>query len=122
MDDPVLPEAALADALKLTADAPAAWIEAAVLIPSTLGDLSAIERLASDGRSVLVATHDVEFVAAAADRVVVMAEGDIVADGPTAAVVGASPAFAPQVAKIMAPLAYLTVDQVRRALPTVAPC
>ena len=48
MDDPVLPEAALADALKLTADAPAAWIEAAVLIPSTLGDLSAIERLASD--------------------------------------------------------------------------
>ena len=45
MDDPVLPEAALADALKLTADAPAAWIEAAVLIPSTLGDLSAIERL-----------------------------------------------------------------------------
>ncbi len=48
MDDPVLPEAALADALKLTADAPAAWIEAAVLIPSTLGDLSEIERLASD--------------------------------------------------------------------------
>jgi hypothetical protein len=50
MDDPVLPEAALADALKLTADAPAAWIEAAVLIPSTLGDLSAIERLASDAQ------------------------------------------------------------------------
>jgi hypothetical protein len=48
MDDFILTEAALADALKLTADAPAAWIEAAVLIPSTLGDLSAIERLASD--------------------------------------------------------------------------
>ena len=48
MDDPVISQAALADALKLTADAPAAWIEAAVLIPSTLGDLSAIERLASD--------------------------------------------------------------------------
>jgi hypothetical protein len=48
MDDPILIEAALADALKLTADAPAAWIEAAVLIPSTLGDLAAIERLASD--------------------------------------------------------------------------
>ena len=46
MDDPILIEAALADALKLTADAPAAWIEAAVLIPSTLGDLAAIERLA----------------------------------------------------------------------------
>jgi hypothetical protein len=48
MDDPILTGAALADALKLTADPPAAWIEAAVLIPSTLGDLAAIERLASD--------------------------------------------------------------------------
>ena len=33
-----------------------------------------------------------------------MAEGEIVADGPTAEVVVASPAFAPQVAKILAPL------------------
>jgi hypothetical protein len=48
MEDPVLIEAALADALKLTADAPAAWIDAAVLIPSTLGDISQIERLTSD--------------------------------------------------------------------------
>jgi hypothetical protein len=48
MDDPILTQAALADALKLTADAPEAWIEAAVMIPSTLGDLATIERLASD--------------------------------------------------------------------------
>jgi hypothetical protein len=48
MDDPIRTAAALADSLKQTADAPAAWIEAAVLIPSTLGDLAAIERLASD--------------------------------------------------------------------------
>jgi hypothetical protein len=48
MDDPIPIQAALADALKLTADAPAAWIEAAVLIPSTLGDLAELERLASD--------------------------------------------------------------------------
>ena len=52
---------------------------------------------------VVVATHDVEFVAAAADRVVVLAEGEVVADGPTAEVVAASPAFAPQVAKVLAP-------------------
>ena len=63
-----------------------------------------------------VATHDVEFVAAASDRVVVMASGDVVADGSTADVVVASPAFAPQVAKILAPLEYLTVDQVRAAV------
>jgi hypothetical protein len=48
MDDPLRPETLLADALRLTADAPAAWIDAAALIPSTLGDLAAIERLASD--------------------------------------------------------------------------
>ena len=54
-------------------------------------------------------------------RAVVMAEGDIVADGPTARVVGASPSFAPQVAKIMAPLAYLTVDQLRYAMAQVSP-
>ncbi len=71
--------------------------------------------LAVDGRAVVLATHDVEFVASAADRVVVLANGDIVADGPTADVVVASPAFAPQVAKILAPLAYVTVDQVTAA-------
>ncbi len=79
-----------------------------------------IDVLASEGGSIVIATHDVEFVAAAADRVVVMAEGEIVADGPTAEVVGASPAFAPQVAKILAPLAYLTLDQVEAALVGVA--
>jgi energy-coupling factor transport system ATP-binding protein len=76
-----------------------------------------IDRLAAEGRSVLVATHDVEFVAASADRVVVMADGDVVADGPVGEVIGASPAFAPQVSKILAPVGVLTMDQVRLALP-----
>jgi energy-coupling factor transport system ATP-binding protein len=74
-----------------------------------------VDRLAAEGHAVVIATHDVEFVAAAADRVAVMAAGDIVADGPTTEVVVASPTFAPQVAKIMAPLGYLTIDQVRQA-------
>jgi energy-coupling factor transport system ATP-binding protein len=72
--------------------------------------------LASDGRSIVISTHDVEFVALAADRVVVMADGDIVADGATPEVIVASPAFAPQVSKILAPLEYLTVAQVEAAL------
>ena len=75
-----------------------------------------IRGLAADGRSVVVATHDVEFVAAAADRVLVMAEGEFVADGNTADVVSASPAFAPQVAKVLAPARWLTVDAVREAI------
>jgi energy-coupling factor transport system ATP-binding protein len=75
-----------------------------------------VDQLACEGRAVVIATHDVEFVASVADRVLVMAEGEIVADGPASAVMVASPAYAPQVAKILAPLEYLTVDQFNRAL------
>jgi energy-coupling factor transport system ATP-binding protein len=80
---------------------------------------SVIAELAAAGRPVVVATHDVEFVAAAADRVLVMAEGEVVADGPTAEVVVASPAFAPQVAKILSPQQWLTVAEVAAALDEV---
>ncbi|MFB6557784.1 ABC transporter ATP-binding protein [Streptomyces sp. NPDC056400] len=76
-----------------------------------------VDDLAAEGRAVVISTHDVEFVARAADRVVVMAEGDIVADGPTGEIIVASPVFAPQTAKILAPLPYLTVAQVASALP-----
>ncbi|MEU1174911.1 ABC transporter ATP-binding protein [Streptomyces microflavus] len=79
--------------------------------------MSIVDGLAAEGRSVVISTHDVEFAARAADRVVVMAEGDIVADGPTTEVIVASPVFAPQVAKILSPLPYLTVDQVASVLP-----
>ncbi|WP_326707423.1 ABC transporter ATP-binding protein [Streptomyces cyaneofuscatus] len=79
--------------------------------------IAMVDELAAEGRSVVISTHDVEFAARAADRVVVMAEGDIVADGPTTEVIVASPVFAPQVAKILSPLPYLTVDQVAAVLP-----
>ncbi|HEY7101694.1 MAG TPA: ATP-binding cassette domain-containing protein [Mycobacteriales bacterium] len=75
-----------------------------------------VRALAADGRAVVLATHDVEFAAAAADRVMVMAEGEVIADGRTAEVLVASPAFAPQVAKVLAPQPWLTVDQVAQAL------
>jgi energy-coupling factor transport system ATP-binding protein len=75
-----------------------------------------VKSLAVEGRAVVVSTHDVEFVASCADRVVVMAEGEVVADGPTADIVVSSPAFAPQTAKILSPLAYLTPNQVEAAL------
>ncbi|BAG18480.1 MULTISPECIES: ABC transporter ATP-binding protein [Streptomyces] len=75
-----------------------------------------VDGLAAEGRTVVISTHDVEFVARAADRVVVMAEGDVVADGPTTEVIVASPVFAPQTAKVLAPLPYLTVDQLASVL------
>ncbi|HMC72208.1 MAG TPA: ABC transporter ATP-binding protein, partial [Mycobacteriales bacterium] len=75
-----------------------------------------IRSLATEGHAVVFATHDVELVAEVATRVVVLAEGEVVSDGPTDDVVTASPAFAPQVAKILAPLPWLTVAQVEAAL------
>jgi energy-coupling factor transport system ATP-binding protein len=77
---------------------------------------STLRGLAAEGRAVLIATHDVELAAEVADRTIVMAEGEIVTDGPTADVVVSSPAFAPQVAKVLAPLPWLTVAQVEHAL------
>jgi energy-coupling factor transporter ATP-binding protein EcfA2 len=70
--------------------------------------------LAAEGHCIVLATHDVELAAELADRVVVLAEGEVVADGPAAEVVLASPAFAPQIAKILT--GWLTVGQVRDAL------
>ncbi|MEU5401792.1 ATP-binding cassette domain-containing protein [Streptomyces sp. NPDC005963] len=75
-----------------------------------------LKGLAADGHAVVLATHDVELAAELADRVLIMADGEIVADGPTAEVVVSSPAFAPQTAKVLAPQQWLTVSEVERAL------
>ena len=47
------------------------------------------------GHTVVLATHDVELVAEVATRVAVIADGEIVADGATGAVVRSSPAVRP---------------------------
>ena len=74
-----------------------------------------LRRLAAERHTVLVATHDVEFTAQVADAVVVLAEGEVVSAGPVRQVVAESPAFAPQVTKVLgAP--WLRVDEVVAAL------
>ncbi len=75
-----------------------------------------LAELAANRHAVVLSTHDVELVAEVATRVVVLADGEIVADGATTDVVAGSPAFAPQVAKILAPLPFLTVGEVAAAL------
>ncbi|CCM64128.1 MULTISPECIES: ABC transporter ATP-binding protein [Candidatus Microthrix] len=75
-----------------------------------------LAKLSSRGTAVLLATHDVELVAEVAHRAVVLADGEIVADGPATEVVTHSPTLAPQVARILHPLPYLTVDDVTAAL------
>jgi energy-coupling factor transporter ATP-binding protein EcfA2 len=79
-----------------------------------------LRQLAAEGKAVVVSTHDVEFVATASDRVVVLAEGEVVADGPTREVVLSSPTFAPQVAKVLNPQPWLTVAEVEAALEVPA--
>ncbi|MFL5999538.1 MAG: ABC transporter ATP-binding protein [Streptomyces sp.] len=76
-----------------------------------------LRELAAAGHAIMLATHDVELAAELAHRVILLAEGEVIADGPAAEVITASPSFAPQVSKILAPQRWLTVTQVRKALP-----
>jgi energy-coupling factor transport system ATP-binding protein len=78
-----------------------------------------LRRLAAEGRAVFLATHDVELVAMVADRAVVLAGGEVIADGFARDVVCHTPAFAPQVAKVLAPQSWLTAAEVATALSGV---
>ncbi len=59
-----------------------------------------IDELAAGGAAVVVATHDTEFTAAFADRIVLLGQGVVIADGPPAEVLGGGRHFSTQVARI----------------------
>ncbi len=59
-----------------------------------------LRALAGSGSAVLVATHDVEFAAALADRVVLLARGRVLADGGAREVLGGGWYFATEIARI----------------------
>jgi energy-coupling factor transport system ATP-binding protein len=80
-----------------------------------------LRELAEGGHAIVLATHDVELAARVADRAVVLADGQVITDGPARQVVCHSPIFAPQVAKVLAPEEWLTVDEVRDALAEAVP-
>lgn len=75
-----------------------------------------VRALAATGAAVLISTHDVEFAATVSDRTLLLADGELIADGPTAAVLTSSPAYAPQLAKVFTPLPVLTPDDLVRGL------
>jgi len=75
-----------------------------------------LQSMAAEGRSVILATHDVELVAEVATRVVFLAEGEKIADGSTLEILTSSPAFAPQISKILAPGKWLTFSEITSAL------
>ena len=73
-----------------------------------------LDALAEDGIAVALSTHDVEFAALASRRLVLMADGEVIADGSTADLLTSSPAYAPQMAKVFAPVPVLTPADVER--------
>jgi energy-coupling factor transport system ATP-binding protein len=66
------------------------------------GDLAElVERLAERGAGVVVATHDVEFAAGFAERVVLLGDGVVIADGEAAEVLSGGWYFATETARIL---------------------
>jgi energy-coupling factor transport system ATP-binding protein len=109
----------------LVATAAIAATEAPLLLldePTRGLDPDAKERLvrflraqAADGRAAIVATHDVELAASVATRVVMLAAGEIIADGEPSTVLGDSHVFAPQMTRVFGP-GWLTPEQVAEAM------
>jgi len=69
-----------------------------------------------DGMAILVVTHDVELAAAIADRIILMSQGEIIAEGEPAEVMATSPLFAPQIAKLFPETGWLTADDALGAM------
>ena len=70
-----------------------------------------IGELADRGAGVLVATHDVEFAAAFAERVVLLGEGVVIADGPAAEILSGGWYFATEVARVLDLPGVVTPEQ-----------
>jgi energy-coupling factor transport system ATP-binding protein len=66
----------------------------------------------AQGRGVLLVTHDVEWAARFADRVVLLAEGRVVADGDPHDVLASHPIFAPQLARLFPGTGVLQISEV----------
>ena len=70
----------------------------------------------AEGTGILLVTHDVELVAQAADRVLILSAGRISADGPPSRVLTSEDTFSPQVARVFPGQGWLTVDDALNGL------
>jgi energy-coupling factor transport system ATP-binding protein len=77
-----------------------------------------IDGLAARGAGVVVATHDVEFAAAFAERVVLLGAGVVIADGAAAEILSGGWYFATEVARIFDLPGVVTPEQGAAALET----
>ncbi|HEX6605721.1 MAG TPA: ATP-binding cassette domain-containing protein [Chloroflexia bacterium] len=83
--------------------------------------LAAVLRaLAAAGRTIVLATHDVELAAHLADRVALISEGQVVVHGPARRVMADSLVFASQVSKLFRDPRLVTAADVRARLAEIA--
>ena len=76
-----------------------------------------LKKLAADTESaIVISTHDVELVSELADRVIFVAEGEVIADATARQMLTSSPAFAPQVVKAFPESGALTIAEVKELL------
>lgn len=67
------------------------------------------------GLAVLLVSHDVEFAAQIASRIIIMGRGDIIAQGQPQQILAESPLFAPQITRLFPNQGYLHLEQVLKA-------
>ncbi len=72
-----------------------------------------LRRWRDEGMAILLVTHDVELAASVADRVLLTSQGELIAGGDPRDVLGSSPLFAPQVARLFPGTGWLTAEDVR---------
>jgi energy-coupling factor transport system ATP-binding protein len=80
-----------------------------------------VEGLAAGGAAVVIATHDVEFAAEFATRVVLLGDGVVIADGPSAEILSGGWYFATEVARVLDVPGVVTPEQGAALLGTGAP-
>jgi energy-coupling factor transporter ATP-binding protein EcfA2 len=104
------------------ADGPAADGPAVVLLDEPTrgmdrihkdGLAARIRQLAEGGAGVMVATHDTEFAASLANRIVLLGQGVVIADGPPEEVLGGGRHFSTEVARVTNGAALLPEEGAR---------
>ena len=76
-----------------------------------------LRRRCREGATVIIASHDVELVARCADRVLLLADGEVVLEGPARSALTESLTFSTQVSKLFGP-AFLTPEDVLAEMGT----
>jgi energy-coupling factor transport system ATP-binding protein len=80
-----------------------------------------IRELGGAGAAVVVATHDTEFAASFADRVVLLGQGTVIGDGPPTEVLGGGRHFSTEIARMTNGAALLPEDGARLLAERRAP-